>query len=75
MFKKNSFSASVSSSTSATRITFKYVLVATLWIFFTDYVLRLMGLNDSAQQWLQTAKGVAFVVVTGAVLFFSARFH
>mgnify|MGYP003635661237 CR=1 FL=1 len=63
----------MNSTTSAAFITFKYLLLATVWILFSDYLLVLLGLDISTQQTLQTAKGVAFVVVTATLLFFSAR--
>lgn len=75
MFKKNPLDTPTTSTASAGLITFKYVLVATLWIFFSDYLLRLLGVSESTQQWLQTSKGVAFVAVTGALLFFSTRYQ
>jgi diguanylate cyclase (GGDEF)-like protein/PAS domain S-box-containing protein len=65
----------MNSTTSAAFITFKYLLLATVWILFSDYLLVLLGLDISTQQTLQTAKGVAFVLATSALLFFSARYQ
>ncbi|MEB3734221.1 hypothetical protein ULF88_09195 [Halopseudomonas pachastrellae] len=49
-------------------VTLSYVLVATLWVLFSDGLLLMLALED--QQRLQSLKGVGFVLVTGALLFF-----
>jgi len=54
-------------------VTLSYVLVATLWVLFSDGLLLMLALED--QQRLQSLKGVGFVLVTGALLFFSVRYH
>ena len=47
--------------------TIGYVVFATLWIVFSDKLLMTVG--DVAQiAWLSTAKGIAFVAVTGVAL-------
>ncbi|MEH6567329.1 MAG: EAL domain-containing protein [Halopseudomonas sp.] len=65
----------MSSAKSAGLITLKYLLVASLWVLFSDYLLRLMGLNVATQQWLQSAKGLGFVVVTSLLLFFAIHYQ
>ncbi|MEH6492032.1 putative bifunctional diguanylate cyclase/phosphodiesterase [Halopseudomonas sp.] len=65
----------MNSTASAAFITFKYLILATVWILFSDYLLVGLGLDASTQQALQTSKGVAFVLVTSTLLFFSARYQ
>lgn len=52
----------------ATRVATAYAAVATLWILLSDAVLDLWLDDPAAITGLQTAKGVAFVVITGGVL-------
>ena len=54
-------------------VTLSYLLVATLWVLFSDALLLMLELED--QQRLQTLKGIGFVLVTGALLFFFVRYH
>ena len=54
-------------------VTLSYVLVAPLWVLFSDGLLLMLALED--QQRLQSLKGVGFVLVTGTLLFFSVRYH
>ncbi|KAA0693955.1 EAL domain-containing protein [Halopseudomonas laoshanensis] len=65
----------MTSSRSAWHISLIYMVVATLWILFSDKVLLWMGVEVITQQRLQTIKGLVFVVVTGALLFYSTRHH
>ncbi len=53
----------------AVQITAPYLLLATLWIFFSDRTLLALGLSVEALSQLQTTKGLLFVLVTGGVLF------
>lgn len=46
-----------------------YVLVAILWILGSDYLLGLMTNDVQLLRGLQTGKGIAFVVVTGGLLY------
>ena len=63
----------MSSSASACLIAVKYLLVATTWVLFSDYLLTWVVLEPELQLQLQTFKGMAFVLITTAVLFFTAR--
>ena len=53
----------------ALRIAAIYVLVAGLWIALSDRFLMVLGLTATAMAAAQTWKGLAFVVVTGALLY------
>ncbi|WP_339650161.1 putative bifunctional diguanylate cyclase/phosphodiesterase [Halopseudomonas pelagia] len=65
----------MTSSRSAWHISLIYMVVATLWILFSDNMLLWMGVEILTQQRLQTLKGLFFVVVTGVLLFYSTRHH
>lgn len=49
-----------------------YILVSTLWIAFSDYVLGSVVPED-AQQWVATVKGWLFVANTGTLYYFLLR--
>lgn len=53
----------------ALRIVGLYVLFAALYILFSDQLLQLVTDDVAAMARLQTAKGWAFVVITGALLY------
>ncbi len=65
----------MTSNRSAWHIALLYMVVATLWILFSDNLLLWVGVDMAAQQRMQTAKGLLFVLVTGALLFYSMRYH
>ncbi|GEM_PF-2173501 len=46
-----------------------YVVVGALWILFSDQLLALFANDISRITWLQTAKGLAFIVVTSLLLY------
>ncbi|NOY06643.1 MAG: PAS domain-containing protein [Chlorobi bacterium] len=46
-----------------------YVVVSALWIFFSDQLLGMFVSDVSRITWLQTAKGLAFIVITGLLLY------
>lgn len=52
----------------ALRISLIYAAVATLWIIGSDYLLERFAPNLASAYGLQTAKGVAFVLITGSLL-------
>lgn len=55
------------------KVTLGYAVFALLWIFLSDQLLA--AFTDISQMvWLSTAKGIAFVIVTGLLLFFALRF-
>ena len=56
----------------AVRVTIGYAIAATLWIFFSDKWLTDLT-NMETVQALSTGKGLAFVLVTSALLFFALR--
>jgi PAS domain S-box-containing protein len=58
---------------SALRIAIAYAIVAGLYIFFSDYLLALVGLSHQKQQSIQTLKGMLFVVITASLLWFAMR--
>jgi PAS domain S-box-containing protein len=53
-------------------VTIAYLLVAGAWVTFSDIMLGSMGLSAERVASLSLIKGIGFVLVTGAVLFFSA---
>lgn len=57
-------------SISALRVTGIYVLVAALWISFSDTFLETFTQDEALITRLQTYKGLLFVLITGALLFF-----
>ncbi len=60
-------------STRALRLTLIYVLVAGLWILFSDQLLALLIDDPARMALLQTMKGSVFVAVTGGLLFLLVR--
>lgn len=61
------------SYSAATRVSLKYLVFSILWILLSDFVLiRLAGSGEMAAQ-LQTYKGLAFVTITAAFIFFLVR--
>ncbi len=56
----------------AARVTIGYAIAATLWIFFSDQWLTYLTDLETVRS-LSTAKGMAFVVVTAALLFLALR--
>ena len=56
----------------AARVTIGYAIAATLWIFFSDQWLTYLT-NMETVRALSTGKGLAFVLVTSALLFFTLR--
>ncbi|MEH6387944.1 putative bifunctional diguanylate cyclase/phosphodiesterase [Pseudomonas profundi] len=65
----------MSLSRSAFRVAMLYSTVAMLWILFSDYLLVALGLEPVTQRWMQTYKGILFVVVTTALVFFASLRH
>lgn len=63
----------MNSNSSAWMVTLSYVVVAIGWVLFSDSLL--MMADAESQQRLQSIKGVAFVLATGGLLFFSVRYH
>lgn len=55
------------------RITIVYLLVASVWILFSDSVLFHLGIQDLHIPSLSTIKGIGFVVVTSALLYIHLR--
>lgn len=55
-------------SRAALRITLAYLIVAVLWIVFSDMALHTV-LADHLVRRMQTLKGLFFVIITGALLF------
>jgi len=58
-----------SSSIAALRIALIYILIAGLWITFSDQVVDRLGLNPAGITRVQTYKGWGFVVTMGVLLF------
>ncbi|MGJ3239792.1 MAG: PAS domain S-box protein [Anaerolineae bacterium] len=52
-----------------TRITLIYVLVASIWILFSDAILHSLGIRESLIPGLSIIKGLVFVLVTGTILY------
>jgi len=57
----------------ALRTSLLYVIVAGLWIILSDRILQPLAPFVEAYVHWQTIKGLLFVTVTGAMLFFSMR--
>jgi PAS domain S-box-containing protein len=53
----------------AGRLALIYIVVAGGWILGTDWLLGLTVPQAADITWLQTAKGIAFVVITGGLLY------
>jgi PAS domain S-box-containing protein len=65
---KNRFSTRV-----ALRTSLAYILIASLWIILSDRFLKPYASANELYAYWQTIKGLLFVVVTGALLFFGLR--
>jgi diguanylate cyclase (GGDEF)-like protein/PAS domain S-box-containing protein len=59
----------MTASQSALRLTFLYLLIAGLWVLFSDSLLTSMGLTRLQLERAQLFKGLAFVLLTGAMLY------
>ncbi|MGA7181364.1 MAG: PAS domain S-box protein, partial [Thiobacillaceae bacterium] len=57
----------------AARIALLYLVFATLWIYASDQVLAMFVEDKHWLEWLGTAKGVAYVVVTALLLYILLR--
>jgi hypothetical protein len=55
------------------RVVTPYVVVAGLWIWLSDTVLKFFVAEPAAFAWWSILKGLAFVVVTAAMLGFLLR--
>jgi signal transduction histidine kinase len=55
--------------TTAVKVALVYMLVASLWIAFSDHLLAGLGLSVTELSHWQTAKGWLFVLATGGLLF------
>ncbi len=54
---------------SAVRITLTYIVIASLWIIFSDRLLSMATANPLVMTLYASIKGLAFVVVTGSILY------
>ena len=54
----------------ALRIVLYYILLAVLWILFSDQVIEHLASNKSVLSFLQTIKGISFVFLSAALLYF-----
>lgn len=50
-----------------------YICAALIWIFASDYLINTIAPDHGAHGFLQTTKGVMFVIVTGLVLYVTLR--
>jgi signal transduction histidine kinase len=55
------------------RITFVYVLLASIWIIGSDTLLSYLSGSDENLVFLQSFKGLNFVITTGVLLYFVLR--
>jgi len=55
------------------KISVIYVCAALIWIFTSDYLINTLTPEHSLHVFLQTTKGVMFVIVTGIVLYVTLR--
>jgi diguanylate cyclase (GGDEF)-like protein/PAS domain S-box-containing protein len=60
---------------SAWRLTLSYVLAAALWVLFSDGLLISLGLSQPQLERAQLLKGLAFVLLTAALLYSILRNH
>ncbi|MEX1056407.1 MAG: GGDEF domain-containing protein, partial [Natronospirillum sp.] len=58
---------------SAARLAFFYLMVGLAWILFSDRLVVYWVSDPSWVTWIQSVKGGAFVLVTGAVFFYLAQ--
>lgn len=54
---------------SALRIAAIYMLAGGLWIFFSDALIEVLVDDVATMRWLQTWKGLAFILITGVLVF------
>ncbi len=59
---------------SAVGISLFYVLAGALWILFSGQLVNLIAKDDSQLFFLQSVKGLLYVLVTGVILYFLVRF-
>lgn len=64
---------SVSARRSALQIALAYAALAVVWILGSDYLLSLLVSDPQQAASLQTAKGTAFVLLTGGLIFLLVR--
>jgi PAS domain S-box-containing protein len=57
------------------KISFLYLLISALWIFFSDRFLIYLSAEKNTLSQYQTIKGMAFVLGTALMLFFFIRKH
>jgi len=57
------------------RITGIYLIVGLLWILLSDRALQAVFHESDGFTWAQTIKGMAFVLVTGTMLYLLIRSH
>ncbi|MCU1718874.1 putative bifunctional diguanylate cyclase/phosphodiesterase [Pseudomonas sp. 5P_3.1_Bac2] len=57
----------------AWRMILSYIVIASLWVFFSDGMLNALGLTSAQQEQLQLFKGLSFILVTAALLFLLVR--
>lgn len=53
----------------ALRLTLGYLLLAALWILFSDHLLTALGLSVTQQEHAQSLKGLLFVALTSSLLY------
>lgn len=68
-----SFSRFVEKLTLPQQIVLPYLTIGTLYILFSDRVVRFMFSNINTVTEIQTYKGLAFVMVTGGILYFLSK--
>lgn len=57
----------------AVRLAVAYAAIGTAWVVFSDRLLGALNLPPSAERWVATGKGVAFVLVTTGVIYVLSR--
>lgn len=57
----------------AIRVVLPYVAVSTLWLLLSDRAVRVVAGSAASSQWLQTGKGIAYVLLTAGVLYAICR--
>jgi putative nucleotidyltransferase with HDIG domain len=57
----------------ATKVAGVYLAFAVAWIVLSDRVLRSLTSDDDAEGWLQTVKGIGFVIVSAGVIYVLSR--
>jgi PAS domain S-box-containing protein len=57
-------------SMTSVKIALTYILISSIWILFSDYLLKLLHMNPSVLVYVSIVKGWFFVAITGLMLYY-----